>query len=282
MLTKGAVLRAALVLLLVARAGMASAWGEMGHRVSALIAADLLTPAARSQLQRIMDSDDIEAMSVYLDRQREALEQRMPGSRQWHFDNRPVCNDRMSRRDYCPGGDCASAQLSRHLRVLGDRAAPLEARRLAVHVVIHVLGDIHQPLHAADDGDLGGNRMRVSLPWGAADANANLHSLWDSLIIERMVAGRTARHVAQTLRERFAPQAKAWAKGGVRDWMAESHALARAVAYSPSVGFVCGNADEERVNPVPAEYVAAAEPVIERQLARAGYRIARVLNRALR
>jgi hypothetical protein len=92
----------------------------------------------------------------------------------WHYDDAPVC-DNASRDQYCPGGQCNSAQLERLTRVLAEPQAPLRARNEALKWVVHLVGDIHQPLHAADNGDRGGNDVRVAL------AGVHTRGRWCSL-----------------------------------------------------------------------------------------------------
>ena len=82
----------------------------------------------------------------------------------------------VSPAQICPGGNCASVQLERQLTILADRSQATKTRNKALKWIVHLVGDIHQPLHAADNADRGGNSVLVR---GAA----NLHAAWDVAIV---------------------------------------------------------------------------------------------------
>lgn len=263
------------------------AWGEQGHRITGLVAERLLTPDARAGLHALMGSTDLATMSLFMDRQKESLAQRSPGSREWHYDDRPVCAPRARRTDYCPDGHCASVQINRHYRRLIDRHSSRDERRFAVHVLVHLVGDIHQPLHAADNDDRGGNDVRVSfaLPGGQL-RKVNLHSAWDTDFVRAAFATQDERRLAHRLVADAGESAiRAMQKGAAAQWMAESYAIAQDIAYGKLPGFACSSdasaADlaAERL-PLDGAYLAHATGVVPTQLLRAGARIAHLLNRA--
>jgi len=200
----------------------------------------------------------------------------------WHYDDIPVCGEPDPAR-YCRRGACASAQLARQIAILGDRTKRLRERNEALKWVVHLMGDIHQPLHAADDHDQGGNRVEVSF-FGARDnppyGTIRLHTIWDIHIVERLVADRGGeqRIVSAPV---SAAQRSAWERGTIADWIAESHALATSVVY-PMLpgGFACAR-KVEGIVPIGEAYTARAEPVVEEQIRKAGIRLARVLNEVL-
>lgn len=199
---------------------------------------------------------------------------------QWHYDNAPLC-DAAPREKFCPRGNCASGRLAQQLAILQDRARSRRDRNEALKWVVHLAGDIHQPLHAADYQDRGGNAIAVIF-FGQTEGGRgplNLHTIWDEQLVERLVAerGGEAAIVAApvALGDRIA-----WAAGSIGDWMLESNALARSVAYGGIPGFSCGAPIAQPVE-IGAGYYAAAAPAIERQLRRAGVRLAALLNEAL-
>ena len=283
-------LRSLTLCALLGASASAGAWGEQGHRITGLVAESLLTAEARAGLRDLMGHADLATMSVAMDRQRDALEQRIPESRAWHYDNRPVCAPGARRADYCPGGHCASAQIARHQRRLADPQASLDERRLAVLVLVHLVGDIHQPLHASDHGDRGGNEVRVSftLPNGQ-QRQTNLHAAWDTDFVRGAFVKLDERQIARDLLAQAGrPALRGMQKGSVTQWVAESHAIARNSAYGGLPGFACNQDDANDANDAWAEgrlalddrYVARATGAVPKQLLRAGVRIARLLNRA--
>ena len=259
---------------------MVRAWGNEGHRVTGLVANDLLSAKARIRLNQLVPGINLGEFASQMDVNRSALGLELPGSDKWHYDNQPVCGNR-TYADYCPNGNCASAIIPVYYKVLSDTGATTEARAQAAMFLVHLLGDIHQPLHAADDADLGGNQKNVLMP--NADMPRNLHRIWDSDLPKLALRGISEADYAKQLIRRYKDtDIPAWQKGEVRDWMNESLAISRKVAYANLPEYSCGVAwPMEKVVNLPQSYVDAAQEVIPAQLAKAGARIAWMLNRAL-
>jgi len=200
----------------------------------------------------------------------------------WHYDDVSLCGV-ADYAKYCRGGRCASAQLARQIELLRNGQARPGARNEALKWVVHLMGDIHQPLHAANRRDRGGNRVPVSF-FGELDSpqygSLNLHSIWDEQMVARLIAERGGERalVSATIAE---SDRRTWEQGSISDWIAESHALARDKVYAPlPVAASCAG----RIAGVVAigeTYYASAAPVIEIQIKKAGVRLARVLNEAL-
>jgi hypothetical protein len=255
----------------------ATAWGSKGHRIIGLIAQDLLLPETRSEVETIMGSADLATFGLYLDDNKDRLDQQIPGSRAWHYDNIPLCG-RKSHSEYCPNGSCASTQIARHRAILGDPNESKSHKQFAVWALTHLIGDIHQPLHAADHDDRGGNMIQVRLSWGR---KANLHAAWDTDFIEHAFGGKNEKLVAHELRLKFASRKTDWQTGTVQAWMDESHQLAKTAAYGKIAGFTC-SADLTRTRiPLNQNYSDEATTVVEEQLAKAGYRLVYFLNLSL-
>jgi hypothetical protein len=200
----------------------------------------------------------------------------------WHYDDVPLC-EAAEYSKYCRGGRCASAQLARQIEILGNGQARPGQRTEALKWVVHIVGDIHQPLHAANRGDRGGNRVQVSFfgergnpPYGTL----NLHAVWDVSIVRRLIADRGGERALVS-----APitdgNRTAWEKGSISDWIAESHRIARDIVYPLlPVAASCSSKIVDVVAIGQAYYVKSV-PVIEIQIRRAGVRLARVLNETL-
>ena len=198
----------------------------------------------------------------------------------WHYDDIPLCASAPQSK-ICPRGNCASARLAQQLEILKDRGKRWRDRNEALKWVVHLAGDIHQPLHAANNGDRGGNGISVTFfgadrgRWGAL----NLHAVWDEQLVERLVAERGGE-AAITAKPIAASDQAAWQRGSIGAWMAESNALARSVAYGGIPGFRCGAAVAQPF-PIDDAYYSAAAPQVERQIRKAGVRLAKLLNEAL-
>ena len=261
----------------------AYAWGPDGHRVTGLVAQELLTPKTRIKLNQLMRSMQIGELADFanqMDIFRMALSLEIPNSEKWHYDNRPLCAKK-SYEEYCAGGHCASAKIPHYFKLLADEAAPESERARAAMFLVHMVGDIHQPLHTTDDDDLGGNRKNT-LPPGT-DMPRNLHRIWDSDIVRQALRGiRDTDYAAQLVaryRERDIPN---WQSGDATDWMKESYANARDLVYGKLPDFVCGTPwPMEKIVALPPSYMNAAADEVPVMLTKAGARMAWLLNRAL-
>ena len=186
-------------------------------------------------------------------------------------------------------------QLINFTAVLGNKSAAPADRLEALKWVVHFVGDIHQPLHAEDNKDRGGNDVAVT--FFHISSKENLHHVWDSNVLEKGLNLPTKtngpgeieeiRSAAAKLNDAIAPeQAKAWAPAGlvqndeaiVVTWANESHKLAHDVAYA-DLPVPPSKAERETLG---ADYEAAAWPVVKGQLERGGVRLAELLNEALK
>ncbi|MBS0396728.1 MAG: S1/P1 nuclease, partial [Proteobacteria bacterium] len=196
-LTSGRALPALLALLALLGAGRALAWGPEGHRIAGLVAEQLLDARSRAALRELVGDESLADVGEWMDRERERLRREWPGSAQWHYDNRPVCEPGAPAERWCPDGQCASRAYASALARLADRGAPRAARRDALRIVVHVLEDLHQPLHAADHDDRGGNELRVRV--GRRGHPKPLHAAWDGAFVKRAVRGESEAAFAARL-----------------------------------------------------------------------------------
>jgi hypothetical protein len=143
---------------------------------------------------------------------------------------------------------------------------------IALKFLLHFVGDLHQPLHASDDHDRGGNDKRVSVP---GFRSGNLHHFWDVEFVEQL--GRDARSIAARLIGQISSaQVAEWSAGTPADWAPEAFAIARDDAY--------GRLPQPLVRGtyhLNEEYITMATNDAALQLSKAGVRLASVLNHAL-
>jgi len=257
---------------------VAGAWGAQGHRIAGLVADGLIDARTRASLAELTDGVPLAEIGLVLDRDKRALEAEHPGSARWHFDNQPACEAKAPLARYCPDGNCASRAYARYLAVLRDRTRPRDERLFALEVVVHVLEDVHQPLHVADHDDRGGNDVKVWV--GRRRRPESLHGAWDIDFVREAMDGGTERALANALIEQYRPERAAFAAGDFATWTRASFALAREVAYGELPGFACGAATAGAVR-LPPAYVRDATATVRVQLARAGFRLARVLEESL-
>jgi len=280
--------RACLAAGLLLAAHAASAWGPQGHRTVGAIADRLLTPAARTAVLQILQDDrdkfgnpsgrtTLEAVSVWADEVRGTAAERPA----WHYDDVPICGA-ADKGDYCPDARCNTGQLGRLIAVLGDGHAPPRERDEALKWVVHLIADIHQPLHAADNADHGGNRVRVALEGVHTRGRENLHGAWDNDLVQLALHARNHQQPPRDI-EALAAEARNLGReagqGSPDSWARESNNLARNVAYRYP-GFAC-NSVPAGIVVLDATYLEAAELVVRERLLLAGARLAGVVNEAL-
>lgn len=250
-------------------------WGQEGHSAVAEIAQRRLSPEARAAVLQVLGPTSMASAANWAD----DIKDERPETAAWHFVNIPLSATAYDKADQCkptPAGDCIVEELRRLQVQLRCETNPLRSRE-SLKMAIHLVGDIHQPLHTI--GDLrGGNQVDVviytkgflcSKDCKVSPAATNLHSAWDSGLIQKI----------------------SWNWGGLVDAI-ENGWLASPDAHSPNVD---GGAPEQwavethrlaqevwmltpKNNVLDDDYFAKVAPVIERQLGIAGLRLARFLN----
>jgi len=248
------------------------AWGHEGHRLTALVAEEYLTPAAKAQVAQLLGKDTLADAAPWADTYRRDHPETGP----WHFVDIPMAAnfDRMrdcsaSKADpKSPWRDCVTDRILYFEGRLGDESLSSEDRAFALKFLVHLIGDVHQPFHALGDAR-GGNDIAVSfLGSSMCDSyNCNLHGVWDNMIIEEQ--GLSEKQYAEKLLQEIkGNQWERLAGGEATTWANISHHYA-VEAMVPNGALIT------------KEYAQAESKVVDTQLALAGLRIAHVLNRIL-
>lgn len=274
----------------------ALAWSARGHAMVGDLAAKLLTPSAALAVAELLTGDlgadgkpsgrtTLGQVASWPDELRATPEQRATGV--YHYDDIPICGV-PDRAKYCADGQCATAWFGRQLAILKDRSQPRQARNEALKWIVHLVGDLHQPLHASDHDDKGGNDVKITFLGKRADdpvdgrtqSPYNLHTAWDRLIPYRQfdAEGGYDRFLAAVP---SADTQRAWRVGDIDAWAAESFVVARDFIYPalPTTS-VCGK-PITAVGDLGPEYDTPAGVIAAMQLRKAGVRLAKVLNDAL-
>lgn len=278
-----------LLIALAALAGVASpasAWWEYGHESVATIAMASVKPETRRAIGRLLARSDlvetpacpartIEQASVWADCvKNRPYRDRYSYAYNWHYQNIDVCKP-FDIKANCPDGNCLARQTERATRLLADRGEPLRVRVEALLFLVHFVGDLHQPLHAGDRHDRGGNDMKADYGYRP---NSNLHTIWDGLLADRAIS-TPAGGPAGILSEVPAADRAAMAEGDVEAWSRENWQVAHD-AYAALLGDGC--APVPAVRPVLTNAtIETLVPVLRRQVVRGGLRLARLLDEAL-
>jgi len=275
----------------------ARAWGDEGHEVIAIVAQGYLTPRAARTAQALLSADhdaltasDFVSRATWADKfrdsDRDTTKVRYNATHDWHFvdleidspDPDAACNGHPpippgTPASAGPAGDCVVDKIDQFTNELHSASTPVGERLLALKYLLHLVGDVHQPLHAADHHDAGGNKVQVLV---GHDTILRLHAYWDTQLVEKL--GRNPRAVAAALRRQISKsQADQWATGTPADWAEDSFAQAKAVAYD-FTGEAIVDDHGSSVPRLDAIYERRALPVVREQLSKAGVRLAAVLN----
>jgi S1/P1 Nuclease len=275
----------------LAAAGPAAAWGDLGHKVTALIAYRHLTPAARARVDALLARDgdgltaaDFASRATWADKYREGHRE----TAAWHFVDVEIDHPDLGSACFGfpalapgqlasqgPAQDCVVDKIEEFAAELRSPATPPAERLLAFKFLIHFAGDLHQPLHASDHDDRGGNCIGLSpSPDGHS---SNLHAWWDTGLVEAL--GASAPDIAARLDAQISSaEAKTWAAGGPRAWAMELFQIAKMDVYPLPARPTCGQHGSVALSPA---YQATARRDAAVQLEKAGVRMAALLNRAL-
>jgi hypothetical protein len=212
----------------------------------------------------LLEPDEtLAAASVWADEQRRAI----PGSAAWHYVNVPITEPRYDAR-FCPAGGCVVSKIHELRAVLANDAAPRDERRQALRLLVHLVEDLHQPLHVGERGDRGGNNLQVQF----FGRGTNLHRLWDQDIVEHHATDEST-WVAELDALAKTDAARAWAGGTVESWADESLALARRAYTVPGSVKTLEPGDK-----LGQSYFDEALPLARRRLAQAAVRLSSMLN----
>lgn len=249
------------------------AWGGDGHQIVCLIAEQGVTKEADAMIHDLLGKDvDISdaELANWADEHRREARKTAP----WHYVNIPIdSNGYDPKRDGNKGSNVIDKAIEFE-RVLSDKSKPKEERAEALKYLVHLVGDLHQPLHSGDRGDRGGNsRLVFFLYLQTAQA---LHKVWDSTILRKRKARTPIADYADRLLARISKQdAEAWAKGTPIDWANESVKVSRDVVYAG----VPGDGPPPKLD---QKYVDRAGEAIDLQLEKAGVRLASILNQIVK
>lgn len=251
-------------------AAPAWAWGRLGHRVVAELAAAQLTPATRAQVNELLASEHARTMAdiaSWADQLRDDPTQAALGkaTAPLHYVNmHGSCVFRPS--EDCPDGKCVVHAISHYQAILGDRSLPVAERAQALNFVVHFVGDVHQPLHAGYKQDRGANDFQVQFE----GKGTNLHRVWDSgLLSSRHLDARGYTAFLEKQGSVKLPAPIAPLDNAPAQWAEESCEVVMDDGVYPK-GHV-----------VNQSYVVRELPVADHQLRLAGKRLADLLNRVL-
>lgn len=242
-------------------------WGVTGHRVVAEIAQNHLTRRAKKELRKLIGKETLAQWANWADFIKSDTTNTWKHTSQWHYVDLPA---NLSKDEFIEDlkklpGENLYTQIQAMSKQLADHSLPLEQRQIALRFLIHLVGDLHQPLHVGRDEDQGGNKIKVT--W--FDKPTNLHSVWDNSLVEFQQYSYT--EYANILDIAGKEQINEWQDTPLEDWFYDSYLLANKIyALTPD-----GSKLSYRYN-----YIFMND--LNRQLLKGGLRLAKILNEVLK
>ena len=234
-------------------------WGQKGHDVTANIAERHLTPATAAAVDSIFQGKSLVYWANWLDNASHTPAYAY--SKTWHYLNVDA-DQTYETMPKNPQGDVVDA-IRYNIGVLGDTTNnDPAAKALALKMLVHCVGDMHQPLHMGRKTDLGGNSVKVKY----FGRDTNLHSIWDGSLVESAHKWSYSEWADQVDRLP-AGQQVLLLSGNIDDWAKATHDIATEAYKEIPEGYNVSYND-----------VARWAPVIEDQLLRGGLRLAHILN----
>lgn len=238
-------------------------WSREGHRIIAKVAEDHLDETTKVMVQSLIGNNHLYSIASWADDvRRERAE-----TQTWHYVNIPLGGKYDATRDCAPPG-CIVAKITELLKMITDKKAPREERAEALKFLVHFVGDIHQPMHAAKEA-AGGNGIHVSFLSNnrCGPYQCNLHAVWDTSMI--LHAGRSQQDYVAHLEQLITSENLNGEAGGTPEqWANESLRLAQAAWVQDGT-----NLDER--------YYREQINVVDKQMALAGLRLAKLLNETI-
>jgi hypothetical protein len=228
-----------------------------------------------------------------------------PETGPWHYIDIPLGTKHIEISKFCePPGGCVTQALKDQIAILRQSGVDPEKRADALRFVIHFVGDLHQPLHDTTNNDQGGNCVPVTYFDAPSQLrnpqtesySPNLHAIWDTNIFGRGTTGKTVDQVALELDQSFRLKIARWQRSGLKmdQWAWESYQIAAQTAYgklpvripveSPQPIRSCAEDNDVAARMLKLDeqigqaYQDIAAPVVDLQIAKAGARLALVLN----
>jgi hypothetical protein len=241
--------------LVIAFSLSASGWGATGHRATGWIANRYMTKKARKTVERILQGQSLAMASTWMDDVRS--DSTFDYMTDWHWVTIPS-GQTYDQTVKNPNGDIIQT-LERIIAELKTKKLSDQEQAQRIKILVHLIGDIHQPLHVGGKPDKGGNDVKVT--WFRTDSN--LHRVWDSDMIDDTKLSYT--ELAQSLDKPTPAELKLWQKASVLDWAKESQTYEKEV-------YDLGNSR------LGYHYSYLYFPIVRHRLLQAGIRLAGILN----
>ena len=232
-------------------------WGKNGHRATGKIAEKHLTRKAKKCIDKILKGQSLAFVSTYADEIKS--DKNFNKYYSWHYVNMDL-DETYEEAEKNPKGDLVTC-INTCIKVLKDKKSTEEEKNFHLKMLVHFVGDLHQPLHIGRKEDKGANDIQVQ--WFGK--GTNLHSVWDSKLIDDWEMSYI--ELADNADDLSKKQIQAIEKGTVVEWVNEVHKLTNKVYNSVKKG-----------ENLRYKYSYNHFGTVRSQLQRGGIRLAKILN----
>lgn len=232
-------------------------WGQNGHRTTGKIAEMHLTKKAKKQIDKLLKGESLAFVSTYADEIKS--DRKYSEFYSWHYINMNL-DEKYADAEKNPKGDLVTG-INKCIAVLKDKNSKAEDKVFYLKMLVHFVGDLHQPMHIGQREDKGGNTIQVQ--WFGK--GTNLHSVWDTKMIEEW--NMSYLELAANSRDLNKNQIKELQKGAVEEWVDEVHEITKEVYKSVKVG-----------ENLKYRYSYDHFGTVRAQLQKGGVRLAKILN----
>jgi len=198
----------------------AMAWGQLGHRIVGEIASTYLTPKAKLAVHKILGKESLAMASNWADFVKSDTAYKYLNS--WHYIDFKEGLSEADIKSYLATDSVTDAytKLNFIIKELKKTTLPQDKKVMYLRLLVHIVGDVHQPMHTGRPEDLGGNKIKLS--W--FNQPTNLHAIWDDKIIESQQLSYT--EYAKAINFATPAQVAAWQKETISAWLYQSHTIA--------------------------------------------------------
>ncbi|CAM3311335.1 S1/P1 nuclease [Zobellia roscoffensis] len=232
-------------------------WSKTGHRTVGEVAQHHLSKKAKKALKKLLNGESLAHVSTFADEIK--ADRTYKEFSAWHYVNIPKGKD---YADIEPSehGDLITG-INKCIEIIKDENSKKEDKVFYLKMLVHLIGDLHQPMHVGRFEDKGGND--IQLQW--FNQGTNLHRVWDSNMIDDY--GMSYTELASNLPEVSKEQVQTIQQGNIYDWVEESQEIANKLYDSVEVG-----------EKLYYRYSYEWWSTVENQLQKGGLRLAKVLN----
>jgi len=232
-------------------------WGPTGHRATGAIATQHLNKKAKKKIDKLLKGESLAFASTYADQIKS--DKKYNQFKPWHYVNMPLDGNYETAKKN-PKGDVVTG-IHYCIEILKNDTSSLADKRFYLKMLVHLVGDLHQPMHIGQKEDKGGNTIQVQ--W--FNKGSNLHRVWDTDMIEEW--GMSYAELAENTKRLSKKEIEEIQKGTIVDWVHDTHQLTKKVYASAAIG-----------ENLRYKYSYDNFPIVREQLQKGGIRLAKILN----